>query len=135
MARSDPIKKFLEILRLYHVSALITMRVKQLKNDVTNNNHVARLGGNLKIKWSDWPSIWVIFELHVEPVISPTPRTLRTFRRLCKSPQLLFLKKKQQKINEINESLFMFAIQVQGIFHYLLEICIDRVLWIMCRTG
>lgn len=73
---------------------LITIKVNKLYNVVVKNNHVASFGDKLKIRLSDCPSIWLIFELAMDPAVSPTPNTLRTLSRLCKSPQLLFLKKK-----------------------------------------
>jgi hypothetical protein len=76
----------------------ITITVKQLNNIVIKSNHVESLDGNLKLTWSDCPSIWLIFEVHVEPDASPTPNTFRALSRLCKSPQLPFLLKKSKAI-------------------------------------
>lgn len=71
----------------FYIILFITIRLKQLNIVVVRRSHVASLGGNWKIKWSECPSIWLI----LEPAVSPTPNNLRTLRRLCKSPQLLFL--------------------------------------------
>jgi len=76
-----------------------TITVKQLNNVVVKRSQVVSLGGNWKIKWSECPSIWLIFE----PAVSPTPNIFRTLRRLCRSAQLLFLKKNIRLIELYND--------------------------------
>ena len=65
----------------------VTKTERKTNSDVVSMSQRASFGGKRKINSSDCPRIWLIFEL----AVSPTPRTLRTFRRLCRSPQLLFL--------------------------------------------
>ena len=80
-----------------------TKTEKETNKSVVSASQMVSLGGKRKIKSSDWPRIWLILEL----AVSPTPRTLRTFRRLCRSPQLLFLEslrkggKRQKRRKEI----------------------------------
>lgn len=88
---------FISLLLFSCVKRIITIIVKHENKMVVKSNHVASWGGNWKIKLSDWPRIWLIFEEQFEPDASPTPKTLRTFNRLCRSLQLLFLKRKREK--------------------------------------
>ncbi len=91
MAKVDPIGRRKTNNQVFIIIWIIfTITEKQLNNVVVKKSHVASLGGNWKIKWSECPSIWLIFE----PAVSPTPNTFRALSRLCKSPQLFFLKKK-----------------------------------------
>ncbi len=88
MAKVNPIEKENSYV---NPNFRFTITVKQLNNVVVKRSQVVSLGGNWKIKWSACPSIWLIFE----PAVSPTPNTFRTFRRLCRSLQLVFLKTKE----------------------------------------
>jgi hypothetical protein len=69
------------------------MNAQQMNRIVVKHSHRLNFGGNRKIKSSDCPSIWLIFE----PAVIPTPSTLRTLRRLWRSPQLFFLENNNNK--------------------------------------
>ena len=108
MARVNPNERQRKISKLSMAIMMFTITVKQLNNVVVNRSQIVSFGGNWKIKWSECPSIWLIFE----PAVSPTPNNFRTFNRLCKSPQLLFLK--------TIEFIFQTMKQNQTLIHLIL---------------
>lgn len=77
---------------LLRISWTRTKIVNETNKIVVRNNHEVNFGGKRNIKSSDCPRIWLIFEL----ADSPTPNIFRTFKRLWRSPELVFLEEKRR---------------------------------------
>lgn len=100
LAKRDPMHNEKHEIIVFFVFHSFTKTEKETNKSVVSASQMVSIGGKRKIKSSDWPRIWLILEL----AVSPTPRTLRTFSRLCRSPQLLFLESSREIERKTSEN-------------------------------